>query len=114
MDKKDCIFCKIINGEAPADFVYRDENFVVFQNISPKAPVHVLIVPVEHIESINELRERHTAVISGMMLKAKDLAFALGVKDSGYKLVINVGRGAGQVIFHMHIHLIGGWRQKYE
>ena len=105
----DCIFCKIIRGEAPADFVYKDEDMVVFQNIRPSAPVHVLIVPVEQIESINTLEERHGAIISKMMLKAKDIAKQLGIADSGYKLVTNVGRGGGQVIFHLHIHLIGGW-----
>ncbi len=105
----ECIFCKIIKGESPANFVYRDEDMVVFHNIHPSAPVHVLIVPVEHIESANALEERHGAVISKMMLKAKEIAEMLGIRDSGYKLVINVGSGAGQVIFHLHIHLIGGW-----
>ncbi len=105
----DCIFCRIIKGDSPAKFVYKDDDLVAFHNIRPHAPVHVLIVPVEHIESINALEERHSAVISKMMLKAKEIAEELGIKDSGYKLVINVGRGAGQVVFHLHIHLIGGW-----
>ncbi len=105
----DCIFCKIINGESPADFVYKDEDMVVFHNIRPSAPVHVLIVPVTHIESVNALEEQHSAIISKMMLKAKEIAGILGIRDSGYKLVINVGSGAGQIIFHLHIHLIGGW-----
>src|SRR5574341_2257389 len=105
----DCIFCRIIKGEAPANFVYRDGDMVVFHNIRPKAPVHVLIVPVEHIESINALEEKQGAVIAKMVLRAKDIAKQLGLSDSGYKLVINVGRGGGQVIFHLHIHLIGGW-----
>ena len=106
-----CIFCKIIRGESSANFVYRDEDIVVFHNIRPKAPVHVLIVPVEHIESVNSLKEENSFVISRMMLKAKEIAEILGIKDSGYKLVINVGSGAGQVIFHLHIHLIGGWNK---
>lgn len=105
----DCIFCRIIKGELPADFVYRDEDMVVFQDRYPKAPVHVLIVPVEHIESVNALREPHGAIISKMVLKAKDIAQSLGIHDSGYKLVINVGSGGGQIIFHLHIHLLGGW-----
>ena len=67
----DCIFCKIIKGEAPADFVYRDEDLVVFRNIRPSAPVHVLVVPVEHIESINALEEKHSAIIAKMILKAR-------------------------------------------
>jgi histidine triad (HIT) family protein len=105
----DCIFCKIINGDSPAKFVYKDDALVAFHNIRPSAPVHVLIVPVEHIESINTLEERHGAVISRMMMKAKEIAEELGINKSGYKLVINVGSGGGQVVFHLHIHLIGGW-----
>ncbi len=105
----DCIFCRIIKGDSPARFVYKDNDLVAFQNIRPSAPVHVLIVPVEHIESINTLEERHSAVISKMMLRAKEIAEELGIKKSGYKLVINVGRGGGQEVFHLHIHLIGGW-----
>lgn len=108
----DCTFCKIIKGEAPANFVYKDKDMVVFHNIRPSAPVHVLIVPVEHIESVNALEEKHSGIISKMMLRAKDIAGILGVRDSGYKLLINVGSGAGQVIFHLHIHLIGGWGRK--
>lgn len=107
----DCIFCKIIKGESPANFVYRDEDMVVFHNIKPSAPIHVLMVPIEHIESINFLEERHGAVISKMMIKAKEVARSLGIHDIGYKLIINVGRGGGQVIFHLHIHLIGGWEK---
>ncbi len=105
----DCIFCRIIKGELPADFIYRDEDMVVFHDRYPKAPVHVLLVPVEHIESVNSLRDEHSAIISKMVLKAKDIAQSLGIHDSGYKLVINVGSGAGQIIFHLHVHLIGGW-----
>jgi len=105
----DCIFCKIIKGEAPANFVYKDEDMVVFHNIKPSAPIHVLMVPIEHIESVNSLEDG--AVISKMMVKAKEVAHSLGIRDSGYKLIINVGRGGGQVIFHLHIHLIGGWEK---
>jgi len=108
----DCIFCKIIKGESPANFVYKDEDMVVFHNIKPSAPIHVLMVPIEHIESVNSLEGRHGAVISKMMLKAKEVAQSLGIRDSGYKLIINVGRGGGQVIFHLHMHLIGGWEKR--
>ncbi len=104
-----CIFCKIIKGESPANFIYRDEVMVAFYDIHPSAPVHVLIVPVEHIESVNALEEQHIPLVGKMVLKARDLAKQLGIADSGYKVVINVGRGGGQRIFHLHIHLIGGW-----
>lgn len=110
----DCIFCKIIKGEVPTDLVYKDKDMVVFHNIKPSAPVHVLMIPVEHIESINALEERHGAVISKIMLKAKDIAQLLGIHDSGYKLIANVGRGGGQVIPHLHIHLVGGWEKPTE
>ncbi len=109
--RNDCIFCSIINGELPAKFVYKDKDFVVFHDSKPSAPVHVLMVPIEHIESINELKEHNAGIISKMMLKSKEIAGDLGIKESGYKLVINVGSGAGQVIFHLHIHLIGGWKK---
>ncbi len=105
----DCIFCQIIKGESPADFIYRSDDFVVFRNIRPSAPVHVLIVPAEHIESVNALEERHSLLISKMILKSKEIAWELGILESGYKLIINTGAGAGQIIFHLHIHLIGGW-----
>jgi len=105
----ECIFCKIIRGEAPAKFVYRDEDIVVFHDTRPKAPVHVLIVPTEHIESASALEDKHSAIIAKMILKTKEIAKLLGVYDSGYRLGINVGRGAGQIVFHLHIHLMGGW-----
>ena len=108
----DCIFCKIIKGESPANFVYKDEDMVVFHNIKPSAPIHVLMVPKEHIESVNSLEESHGRVISKMMIKEKEVAQSLGIRDSGYKLILNVGKGGGQVIFHLHIHLIGGWEKR--
>jgi histidine triad (HIT) family protein len=97
----DCIFCKIIKGEAPANLVYKDEDMVVFHNIKPSTPIHVLMVPIEHIESVNSLEEGHSAVISKIFLKSKEIAHSLGIRDRGYKLIINVGRGGGQVIFHL-------------
>jgi histidine triad (HIT) family protein len=105
----DCIFCKIIKGESPANFIYKDEDMVVFHDTRPKAPIHVLIVPREHIESLNALEERHSAIISRMILKAREIARILGIADSGYKVIINVGSGGGQIIFHLHIHLMGRW-----
>jgi histidine triad (HIT) family protein len=109
MNSDDCIFCKIIRGEAPAGFVHKEVDFVAFYDTRPSAPVHVLLVPVEHVESINTMEEKHSKVIAKMMLKAKEIAEKLGIADTGYKLVINVGSGAGQIVFHLHIHLIGGW-----
>jgi histidine triad (HIT) family protein len=106
---KDCIFCKIIRGEQPSDFVYRDEDLVVIKDIHPHAPVHLLVLPTRHIRSINELSEQDHGIVLKMILRAREIAREQSIDESGYKLVINVERGGGQVIFHLHMHLLGGW-----
>jgi len=103
----DCIFCKIINKEVPTDFIYEDDFVSVFKDIKPSAPIHYLIVPKEHIQSITHLQSNHQQIISKMIFTAKMLAEKLGLK--GYKLVFNVGREGGQIIDHLHLHLLGGW-----
>jgi histidine triad (HIT) family protein len=103
----DCLFCKIAAGEIPGDIVYEDEKMVVFKDIAPKAPVHLLLVPREHIESLNGLTEEHDALIAHMMRQLPQLAKAQGL-DSGFRTIINTGPGGGQVVFHLHIHLLGG------
>ena len=105
----DCIFCQIIRGEKPADFLYRGESVVVFKDIHPHAPVHLLVVPRRHIRSLNDLTEGDRDIISEMILVAKKMAREQSISDSGYKLLFNVERGGGQVIPHVHLHLIGGW-----
>jgi len=107
--EKDCTFCKIIKGEKSADFLYQDESLVVFKDLRPHAPVHLLIVPREHIRSVNDLREKDKDTILKMILKAKEMAREHAIAESGYRLVFNVERGGGQVIFHLHLHLLGGW-----
>ena len=107
----DCLFCKIANKEIPSEFLYEDENYVVFRDIKPAAPVHLLLVPKKHIRSINNLKEEDEKVISGLFMIAKDMAKEQGVNESGYKLLFNVEKGGGQVIFHIHLHLIGGWKK---
>jgi len=106
---QDCIFCKIVNGEAPADIVFENERLVVFKDINPHAPVHLLIVPRQHLRSINDLNEEDAAIIAELTLTARDMARKTGIAQSGYKLLFNVERGGGQVIFHLHMHLLGGW-----
>ena len=110
--QKDCIFCKIVNGEIPTEFLYEDDNLVVFKDINPHAPVHILIVPKKHIRSINDLTENDREIISRMIMVGKDIAQKESVNSSGYKLLFNVERGGGQVIFHLHLHLIGGWEKR--
>jgi len=108
MEEK-CTFCKIIKGEQSAEFLYQDESLVVFKDIRPHAPVHLLIVPREHIRSLNDLREKDKNIISEMIVRAKEMAKELSIDQSGYRLLFNVERGGGQVIFHLHLHLLGGW-----
>ena len=108
--ERDCIFCQIVSGEKSADFLYQDQSLVVFKDIYPHAPVHLLIVPRRHIRSINEVTEQDKEIISRVVLKGKEMAKEQGVAKSGYKLLFNVEQGGGQVIFHVHLHLLGGWR----
>ena len=110
--EKECIFCKIANGEIPTKFLYEDDILVVFKDINPHAPVHILIVPKKHIRSINDLAENDREIISHMIMVGKNIAKKESVQSSGYKLLFNVERGGGQVIFHLHLHLIGGWEKK--
>ena len=107
--EKGCIFCEIVNGEKTEKILYQNEYVVVFEDIHPQAPVHLLIVPKTHIRSINDLTAADSTIVSEMILAAKKMAHDQGVAKSGYKLFYNVERGGGQLIFHLHLHLIGGW-----
>jgi histidine triad (HIT) family protein len=107
--EENCTFCEIIRGEKSADFLNQDESLVVFKDIRPHAPVHLLIVPREHIRSLNDLKEQDKDIIFKMIVKAKEMAKEQSIAESGYRLVFNVERGGGQVIFHLHLHLLGGW-----
>ena len=105
-----CPFCQIIAGEKEAKIICQDGHIVVFEDIHPHAPVHLLIVPRKHIRSINDLTEEDTGIVTAMIVRARDLAKQFSIDRSGYKLLFNVERGGGQVIFHLHMHLIGGWQ----
>ncbi len=107
----DCLFCKIVNKELPSEFLYEDDDYVVFRDINPHAPVHLLLVPKRHIRSMNDIEEADRDVISGLFMIAKKMAKKEGVNESGYKLLFNVEKGGGQEIFHIHLHLIGGWKK---
>lgn len=102
----DCIFCQIIKGEIPTEIIYRDRQFVVFRDIKPKARLHFLIVPRRHIASVNGLKPKDALLAGKMILLAKKIARDQGVTDSGYQLHFNVGRGAGQLVEHLHLHLM--------
>ena len=109
---ENCIFCKIINGEIPSKKEYEDEDIIVFHDISPKAPVHLLFVPKKHISSLIETTKQDVRLLGGIMVKIKSEAQKLGLDKSGYKVVINNGEAAGQLVFHLHMHLLGGWHEK--
>lgn len=104
-----CIFCKIVTGEIPSELLYEDDDLIVFRDINPKAPVHILLVPRRHIRSINDLTDDDHTIVSKLIAAARDMAKREGIDASGYKLLFNVEKGGGQVIFHLHLHLIGGW-----
>ena len=103
-----CLFCKIANKELPSEILYEDDEFLVFKDINPQAPIHLLIIPKEHLESVDHLREKDKELIGRLLLLAQKIARDQGVAKSGYRLVFNVGKNAGQTIDHLHLHLLGG------
>jgi histidine triad (HIT) family protein len=105
---EECIFCRIVAGEVPGDIVYQDEDFLAFRDILPKAPTHVLIIPKTHITSAAELADGHQELAGYLIIIAKNLAEKEGIAKKGYRLVINCGPEGGQVVPHLHLHLIGG------
>jgi histidine triad (HIT) family protein len=104
---EECIFCKIVRGEIPSKKVYEDADVLAFHDIHPVAPVHFMLVPKLHVASLMEAQEEHAALLGGMLLLAPKLAREQGLKD-GFRTVINTGRGGGQEVFHLHIHIMGG------
>jgi len=105
-----CLFCKIVNKEVPADIIYENSSIIVFKDINPLAPVHVLVVPKRHISSIDHLKTRDQKLMGELFLIVPKIARKQKVAKTGYKLVFNVGKGGGQVINHLHLHLLGGWK----
>jgi histidine triad (HIT) family protein len=104
-----CTFCRIVEGRADTEILFEDEILVVFRDINPHAPVHLLLVPRKHIRSVNDLTEADGAIIARLVEVAGQMAREQGIDRSGYKLLFNVESGGGQVIFHLHLHLLGGW-----
>lgn len=103
----DCIFCKIIDGSIPSKKVYEDDKMVAFYDLEPQAPVHVVMIPKEHISSADELNEKNSAAVAHIFSKVSEIAKSLGL-DGGYRVVNNCGADAGQTVFHIHFHLLGG------
>lgn len=104
----DCIFCKIVKGEIPADVIFQNEEFLAFRDISPQAPTHVLVIPKEHIGSIAQTTHEHEAFLGRLILAANHIAQLENILDRGYRLVINCGTDGGQVVPHLHLHVLGG------
>ena len=108
MNDQDCLFCRISNGEIPADIIYETDELCAFRDINPQAPTHVLIIPRRHIATINDLEADDGNLVGKMYLVAKEIAAGEGLADAGYRVVTNCNEGAGQSVFHIHMHLLGG------
>lgn len=104
----DDLFLKIINREIPADIVFETEDVLAFRDINPQAPVHILIIPKVHIRTVNDIQEDQAGLVGSLYLAAKEIAGDEGLSEDGYRLVMNCNRAAGQVVFHIHLHLLGG------
>lgn len=109
----DCLFCKIISGEIPGDFVHQDERCVVIRDINPQAPTHVLVIPREHMESLDEAGAGDELLLGHLLRVGARIANQEGLQESGYRTVINTGAGAGQSVFHIHVHVLGGRRMNW-
>ena len=103
-----CLFCKIIAGGIPAEVVYQDEDVLAFKDVKPAAPVHILIIPKKHLASVTEISSEDTLLMGKLIMVAKKLAEDFKISESGYKLLIRVGKGGGQEVMHIHLHLMGG------
>lgn len=107
-DMGDCIFCKIANKDVSSKIIYEDDTILVFEDVNPQAPVHVLIIPKQHIPSLNDIDSDAAEIISHIFMKIPSLAEQLGVQDNGYRIVVNCGTDGGQSVGHLHYHLLGG------
>ena len=104
----DCLFCKMVSGEITPDTVYEDDDILAFKDINPQAPLHVLIIPKVHIATVNDLLDANAATMGRLFLTAKQIAADNGLTEPGYRLVMNCNADAGQTVFHIHLHLLGG------
>jgi histidine triad (HIT) family protein len=108
MADKDCLFCRIAAGEVPSEKVFEDDVCVAFNDISPQAPVHILIIPREHFDSLDAAKQSHKETLGHLLLAAAGIARDRGIADGGYRVVINTNADGGQTVFHTHVHLLGG------
>ena len=108
MTNPECLFCKIVSGDINADIVYEDDNVLAFRDINPQAPTHVLIIPRKHIATINDLEDADAGAVGALYLAARDIAKQFGIAEDGYRVAMNCNQAAGQTVFHLHLHLLGG------
>lgn len=108
MSASACIFCRIAAGEIPAQIVARDEGVIAFRDVNPQAPAHLLVIPTDHIASVNDLGPAHAELVGRMTLLAQKVAREQGFADDGFRLVMNCGRHGGQTVWHIHLHVLGG------
>jgi histidine triad (HIT) family protein len=108
MPEPGCLFCRIVAGDIPADFIHRDYRSVVIRDINPQAPTHLLVIPQEHIDSLDDASQKDEALLGHLLRVAARVANAAGLAEGGYRTVINNGAGAGQSVFHLHVHVLGG------
>ncbi|MCD6577161.1 MAG: histidine triad nucleotide-binding protein [Anaerolineaceae bacterium] len=106
--QEDCVFCQIVAGKSPAKIIFQDDEMTAFWDQHPATSIHILIVPNRHISSINEVEKEDAALLGRLLLKAREIAADQGVREKGYRLLINVGEEGGQSVFHLHVHLIAG------
>ena len=105
---QECLFCRIVAGEIPSDIIYQDEDFLAFRDIKPQAPKHIIIIPKTHITSLAELTKQQEGFVGRFIILAKNLAEEEGIAEGGYRLAINCGSEGGQLVPHVHLHLLGG------
>jgi len=104
----DCLFCKILDGDIPADIVFESETAIAFRDINPRAPTHVLIIPRKHIATLNDISVEDEAIVGSLYSAARLIAAEEGIAEEGYRAVMNCNAAAGQTVFHIHLHLLGG------
>ena len=108
MSDENCLFCRMITKQIPVDFVYTDDHAIVIRDINPQAPTHLLVIPVEHLESLEEASKKDEQLLGHLLRIGARVANDEGLAESGYRTVINTGAGAGQSVFHLHVHVLGG------
>lgn len=110
---ENCLFCKMVSGAIKPDIVYQDEKVLAFRDINPQAPTHVLVVPKRHVSTLNDLRDEDAELAGALLIAASRIAKDLGIAQAGYRTVINTNAEGGQVVFHVHLHLLGGRHMRW-